>query len=1387
MKEFFLTPPKKKAGLFLLLLFFFMRGSFLYSNPTDGSVAAGSATITDILKTTLINQSSDKLIINWRDFSIASDETTRFVMPSASSSVLNRVTGGNLSSILGTLQGNGNVYLINPNGVLLGAGANIQCNSFIASTLDLTNENFLTGGDLNFAGDSSAKITNLGKITASGGDVFLIARQIENYGEIRAEKGSVGLASGSEILLKPVGAERIFVKAGIIPSGTAIEQQGYISAIQTELKAAGSLSSLAINNGGFIQATQVERIGGEVYLKAPKGKVRNTGTITATGDQKGGKVVIEGNQIGVAGTIDVSGGEKAGTLNIGGGFQGKDSSIENAQQVKISSEAKLFANNGNGEKSEEKNLVIWSDGVTEYYGAMEAKGSNVEISGKGNLVYQGSVDLGGNGSLLLDPQNLQISNANPGAYTNRTLASDLDQFTDNVAENSYITSTDLLSLLSTGNVTLQANTDITFVNNVDASGATYLNRSLTTNAGRSITFNSNIALTLNGGSYTATINDVGAQAGQRTAGDALFTMSDGSSITTNGGAISVTAGAYGGTTVGSILIGGGTTTATMSTGAGNITLTGVAPSTTNLYGVRLNKGTVQSSNGTINITGTGAAGTTAAYGVELSASSQVISTGTGAISITGTGGAGTTSNYGINMVGSSLIQSSGTGAISLRGTGGNGSSTDNVGFKIGSVGTIITSVTGNILIEGTGNGTGGSAIGINFNPSVQITSTGSAKITLNGTAGSAGTTFNNFGIYFNGGGSASSLISSVNGDITLNGTGTTNTSATFQNPGIWMSNEGIFSTGTASITINGTGGRGTSTNYGIYLLSASKIQSSGTGAITLNGTGGNATASSNFGIFLESANTLVTSATGAIALNGTGGGATTSNHGIRLYNGAEITSTAGAKITLTGAGSTTGTSDNYGVVIDGNSAATTYVSTTTGEVIISGTGGGSTTNNYGFNLINGGMVNSTGAGSISITGKSAGTAVGFRTSTGSNVIGGASATGDITLIANTATAGNDSISLANLSIQTTGKLNLQPLNDSTTIGVNTGATGDFNLSSTDLATITAGNSGVFLGKSTGTGLVDLQTTTWTDGVTVLNTGTGASGITVNGIQTAGLNKNLVLATGAFSNAVGAGALAVSGTGKWLVYVPDAANGTATDITVDGVTPLATLNGLSSKYLYNGTYDTLAPTSITQTGNRFVFATAATLTFTANDAQKNYGESNPNFTYSDPSGLLGTDTQANAFQGTLGTFSAANSVTSPIVLSNGTGASDLNYRFQFVNGTLKTIFNPSSSPAFQKLQSKSGGSTSESTLSKTLPEPIFVNTGNLSASPPLVLNSSLDSGSLDQYQYRMSQDYDLKTKTYEINTTDLKNPQEVGNLTDPRKQESEANQILKRWYQRLLGV
>ena len=132
--------------------------------PAGGSVVSGQAAITGAAGMLNINQSSQQAIINWQSFSIGAGKTTRFAMPNGGS-VLNRVTGSDVSAIMGSLQANGNVYLINPHGVLIGNGARISVGSLTASTLGLSDQIFLDGGPLNFAGDSSAAVQNFGDIT----------------------------------------------------------------------------------------------------------------------------------------------------------------------------------------------------------------------------------------------------------------------------------------------------------------------------------------------------------------------------------------------------------------------------------------------------------------------------------------------------------------------------------------------------------------------------------------------------------------------------------------------------------------------------------------------------------------------------------------------------------------------------------------------------------------------------------------------------------------------------------------------------------------------------------------------------------------------------------------------------------------------------------------------------------------------------------------------------------------------------------------------------------------------------------------------------------------------------------------------------------------------
>ncbi|NBV84598.1 filamentous hemagglutinin N-terminal domain-containing protein, partial [bacterium] len=173
----------------------------LFANPAGASVVNGAVNM-QTSGNTLAITASDRSIINWQGFSIGAGETTQFIQPNAGASVLNRVTSGDASQIMGALQANGQVYLINPNGVFIGNGATINVGSFLASTANVSDESFKRGGNLTFSEASGAGIINRGTITANHGDVFLLAKTVENSGTIQAAQGTVGLMAGTQFFLK---------------------------------------------------------------------------------------------------------------------------------------------------------------------------------------------------------------------------------------------------------------------------------------------------------------------------------------------------------------------------------------------------------------------------------------------------------------------------------------------------------------------------------------------------------------------------------------------------------------------------------------------------------------------------------------------------------------------------------------------------------------------------------------------------------------------------------------------------------------------------------------------------------------------------------------------------------------------------------------------------------------------------------------------------------------------------------------------------------------------------------------------------------------------------------------------------------------------------------
>ncbi|NGX59673.1 MAG: Heme/hemopexin-binding protein [Chlamydiae bacterium] len=405
----------------------------LFGKPKGHKVVAGTATVQESGNIQEI-QTSERAIIHWDEFSIGAGETTRFLQPNTNSAVLNRVANGT-STIDGLLQANGRVYLLNPNGVLIGPSGSIQAESFIASTLDFDNEDFFKNRELLFQGDSKARIVNLGKIAAIGGDVFLLAKAVVNEGSLLANEGVVGIAAGEEILLKPSGMQRLFIapKQEAEKEDGGIENPGLIEAATAELRADGNAFRFAINQTGTIQANGIKKENGRVFLVAEGGTSINSGTISAPG----GKVHVLGEQVGLTETakIDVSSDFGGGEVLIGGDFQGKNPAIPNAKMTGVMKGAEIVANallEGDGGK-----IVVWSDGTTAVQGDLfvcggleGGDGGFIEVSGVENLHYSGlafgDAPQGKKGQLLLDPSEITLNqdptfsvtlNPSTGVYT----------------------------------------------------------------------------------------------------------------------------------------------------------------------------------------------------------------------------------------------------------------------------------------------------------------------------------------------------------------------------------------------------------------------------------------------------------------------------------------------------------------------------------------------------------------------------------------------------------------------------------------------------------------------------------------------------------------------------------------------------------------------------------------------------------------------------------------------------------------------------------------------------------------------------------------------------------------------------------------------------------
>ena len=481
--------------------------SLLAQSLVDPNVVAGQATINVVNQTnTVIQQTTNKAVINWEKFTIPKDNSVNFQQPDTSSITLNRVLGSQKSEIHGSLKANGQVWLLNPNGTLIGENGSINAHGFMATTHQISNDQFMNGSySLRKNNALNGDIQNLGVIDiADGGYAVLSADKVVNEGVIGARLGTVALAAGEAITIDLVGDKLLSFQVDSTifdESKKSVTNSGRISAngghVLLTAKAASNVLESVVNSTGVVEAVSVKKKNGKiVFTSGSEGRTSVQGAVDISGknfEETGGSVEIFGKDVKIANAkIDAAGNSGGGNVYVGGGWQGaKVGDHKPAKAVTVSSDSLIDASAISAGDGGE--VVIWSDvpdpsSVTRVHGVIKAEGG--ERSGDG-----GKVETSGN---ALYTQNIQVSTrAENGSYgvwlldpTTITIGTSDNNITESggtfqpTADNSDLNTTTLSNGLASGNVTIEADNIVLSSNYQDTN-----NNSLTLNAGTNITIN----------------------------------------------------------------------------------------------------------------------------------------------------------------------------------------------------------------------------------------------------------------------------------------------------------------------------------------------------------------------------------------------------------------------------------------------------------------------------------------------------------------------------------------------------------------------------------------------------------------------------------------------------------------------------------------------------------------------------------------------------------------------------------------------------------------------------------------------------------------------------------------------------------------------------------
>ncbi|MFM2084600.1 MAG: Two-partner secreted adhesin EtpA, partial [Pseudomonadota bacterium] len=650
--------------------------------PVGGVVTFGAGSIATSGNRMTITQTTNVLGANWNSFSIGASNSVIFNQPSTSSIAVNRVIGNSRSEIYGSLQSNGQVFLLNPNGVMFSKDAQVQVGALVASTKNITDAQ-LGLGDYTLKGASTAGIINQGTLKAvgngssgsGGGYVIMHADRVSNEGTIEVVGGKIVMAAAQTLSLSLSNGQLLSTQVTGNVANALVENKGLIVADdgQVYLTARGKdmLLDTVVNNEGIIRARNLSNHNGVITLDGGDSGVvlSNNGTldvsaVAQSGDSglMGGTVVVTGQYIGLFNnsTIDARGDAGGGLVIVGGDNLGKlpaSQTIGLADVTVVDSTSRILVNaTGTGDA-----------------GFIETSGKRVEIQGRVGL----SAKNGRGGTWLIDPSDITI-----GESANVSVLNTAGLWNATASTGSNVNATELgLALSGGGNVTVTTllSSGVVGQGNITVSG----NITKTGGSASNLTLVANGSIKLNGANISSTSGllnlNLAAAKTNTSIGSVTF---NNSVINTNGGNLTVTANTSAGasalvainvssseinaTGVGTSLVGFSNSAVAVQFNSGNQTLSGnISGSSNSNAGLQFNDG-AQSFSGNISLVGT----SKSASGLSFLGGNQNISIATGrTANITGI----TNNSTDVNVVGlnlsavSGLNVTNGGGTLMLRG------------------------------------------------------------------------------------------------------------------------------------------------------------------------------------------------------------------------------------------------------------------------------------------------------------------------------------------------------------------------------------------------------------------------------------------------------------------------------------------------------------------------------------------------------------------------------------------------------------------------------------------------------------------------------------------------------------------------------------------------